>query len=206
MNRSELRTAIKDRLAIPSTGDGLITDSFVNTAINDALARVSAEKDWWWLASTATLNFDTVNGQAQLPSDFMRANQLVINSSPVEQIPFEDYIDPNGADASFGWVIYGNYVKINPIPTTTTPGTFYYFRSEPALSSDTATPLMPVAYHYVVVAYGAYLCAARRQDESRASLYLQEYGNWLRTLNDDNRASLKKRIKFDRLSDYASWE
>jgi hypothetical protein len=35
---------------------------------------------------------------------------------------------------------------------------------------------------------------------------LQEYGNWLRTLNDDNRASIKKRIKFDRLSDYASWE
>lgn len=206
MNRSELRTAIKDRLAIPSAGDALITDSFVNTAINDALARVSAEKDWWWLASTTTLTFDNVNGAATLPSDFMRANQLVINSSPVEQITFEDYINPNGSDGTYGWVIYGNQARINPVPTTNTPGTFYYFRSEPALSSDSASPLMPVAYHYVVVAYGSYLCAARRQDESRASLYLQEYGNWLRTLNDDNRASLKKRIKFDRLSDYASWE
>lgn len=205
MNRGELRTAIKDRLAIPSTGDGLITDAFVNTAINDSLARVSAEKDWWWLAATATLSFDNVNGAAQLPSDFMRANQLIINSSPVEQIPFEDYISGQ-PDTGYGWVIYGNQVRINPVPSTTTPGTFYYFRSEPALSADGSTPLMPLAYHYVIVAYGSYLCAARRQDEQRASLYLQEYGNWLRTLNDDNRASLKKRIKFDRLSDYASWE
>ena len=45
MDRSELRTAIKDRLAIPSAGDALITDAFVNTSINDALNRVSAERD-----------------------------------------------------------------------------------------------------------------------------------------------------------------
>lgn len=205
MNRGDLRTAIKDRLAIPSTGDGLITDAYVNTSINDALARVSAERDWWWLASTATLNFDSTYGQAQLPSDFMRANQLVINSALVEQIPFEDYISGD-ADVGYGWTIYGSYVKINPIPSTTTTGTFYYFRSEPALSADGSSPLMPSAYHYIIVAYGSYLCAARRQDEQRASLYLQEYGNWLRTLNDDNRSSIKKRIKFDRLSDYASWE
>jgi hypothetical protein len=206
MNRAELRTAIKDRLAIPSTGDGLITDSFVNSAINDSLHRISAERDWWWLAATATLNFDPVNGQAQLPSDFMRANQLVINSSPVRQIPFEDYIDPLSKGSGYGWVIYGNQVKINPIPNTTTPGTFYYFRSEPALAADSSVPILPPLYHYIIVAYGSYLCAARRQDESRASLYLQEYGNWLRTMNDDNRSSIRKRIKFDRFSDYASWE
>lgn len=206
MNRSELRTAIKDRLAIPSTGDGLITDTFVNTSINDALNRISAERDWWWLAATATLNFDNVNGAATLPSDFMRANQLVINDSAVEQITFEDYIDPMFSADTYGWVIYGNQARITPVPSTTTPSTFYYFRSEPALSSDSSTPLLPGLYHYAIVAYGAYLCAARRQDESRASLYLQEYGNWLKTLNDDNRSSIKKRIQFNRLADYASWE
>lgn len=206
MNRGELRTAIKDRLAIPSTGDGLITDTYVNTSINDALNRISAERDWWWLASTATGNFDNVYGQSQLPSDFMRANQLVINNSAVEQIPFEEYINPMFEADTYGWVIYGNYVKITPIPSQTITGTLYYFRSEPALSSDSSTPLLPGLYHYAIVAYGAYLCAARRQDESRASLYLQEYGNWLKTLSDDNRSSIKKRIQFNRLADYASWE
>lgn len=206
MNRAELRTAIKDRLAIPSTGDGLITDTFINTSINDSLARVSAEKDWWWLASTATLNFDPVNGAANLPSDFMRANQLVINGAPVNQIIFEDYIDPLNKNVGYGWTIYGNQVRITPIPATTQPGTFYYFRSEPALSADGNSPLMPIAYHYVIVCYASYLCAARRQDESRASLYLQEYGNWLRTLSDDNRTSLKKRIQTDRNIGFSTWD
>jgi hypothetical protein len=58
MNLLDLRNAVKDRLAIRSDGggvslDGLITDAFVNTSIDDALNRVSMERDWWWLATTA---------------------------------------------------------------------------------------------------------------------------------------------------------
>lgn len=206
MNRSGLRTAVKDRLAIPSAGDALITDSFVNTSLDDALNRISSERDWWWLAHTATLTFDNVNGQANLPSDFMRANKLVINGSVVEPIPLDDYLDPSRMASTYGWIVYGSTIKITPIPSASLNGTLYYFRSEPALSSDTSTPLMPAVYHYAIVAYAAYLCCARRQDETRASLYLQEYGNWLNTLNDDNRTTISKRIKFERTSDYASWE
>lgn len=206
MNRSELRTAVKDRLAIPSSGDGLITDTFVNTSLNDALNRISAERDWWWLASTATLTFDTVNGAATLPSDFMRANKLVINDALAEPIPLDDFLNPENTEASYGWVIYGSQVKITPVPSTSTTGTFYYFRNEPALSSDSSTPLLPVAYHYAIVAYASFLCCAQRQDEQRASLYMQEYGNWMRTLSDDNRTTINRRIKFTRANDYASWE
>ena len=206
MNRSDLRTAVKDRLAIPSAGDALITDAFVNTSLNDALNRISSERDWWWLAHTATLSFDTVNGQASLPSDFMRANKLVINDNVVEPIVLDEYLDPSGGEASYGWIVYGSTIKITPVPSSTQSGTLYYFRSEPALSGDTSTPLMPAVYHYAIVSYAAYLCCARRQDETRASLYLQEYGNWLRTLGDDNRTTISKRIKYDRLRDYASWD
>ena len=73
MNRGELRTEIKDRLAIPSSGDGLITDSYVNSSINNALSRISAERDWWWLSGTSTPVFSTTTGFATRPSDFMRA-------------------------------------------------------------------------------------------------------------------------------------
>jgi len=211
MNRGDLRNAVKDRLAIQSdisgnSLDGLITNTYVNTAINDALARISAEKDWWWLASTASPTFDAVYGQSALPSDFMRANKLVLNDSLVEPVPLEDFLDPVSNDVGYGYVIYGSYIKITPIPSTALTGTLYYFRNEPALSSDGSSPLMPAPYHYAIVCYAAYLCAARRQDEGRASLYLQEYQNWLRTLNDDNRTTISKRIKFNRLRDYATWE
>lgn len=210
MNRGEIRQAVIDRLAIPTSNDSstdpLITDTYINTAINQALARISMERDWWWLAFNATLTFDTTYGAATLPSDFMRANQLVINDNVAEYVPFETYLDPLVDATTYGWTIYGSQAKITPIPTTSTSGTLYYFRSEPALSSDATSPLMPAAYHYTVVAYAAHLCAARRQDEQRASLYLQEYGNYLKSLNDDNRANIKKRIKFSRRSDYASWD
>lgn len=210
MNRSTLRQAVIDRLAIPTSAgaslDPLITDTYINTAIDQALARISMERDWWWLAATGTLTFDTTYGQATLPTDFMRANVLVINSNVAEYVPLETFLDPLVDNTVYGWTIYGSVCKITPIPSASTTGTLYYFRSEPALSSDSNSPLMPAAYHYTVVAYAAHLCAARRQDEQRASLYLQEYEGYLRSLNDDNRANIKKRIKFSRRADYASWQ
>jgi hypothetical protein len=214
MNLLDLRNAVKDRLAIRSDGfgnslDGLISNAYVNTSIDDALNRLSMERDWWWLATTAALSFDIVDGDAPLPTDFMRANKLVINDYPVEPLPLDTFLDPNADSNAYGWLVYGNAVKITPIPTTTTPGTLYYFRSEPALSTqaspDTKSPLMPVVYHKSIVAYASHLCAARRQDEQRAALYLQEYGNFLKSMSDDNRATIHRRIKFSRAMSDAAW-
>jgi hypothetical protein len=214
MNLLDLRNAVKDRLAIRSdingdSLDGLITNAYVNTSIDDALNRLSMERDWWWLATTAALSFDIVDGDAPLPADFMRANKLVINDYPVEPLPLDTFLDPNADSNAYGWLVYGNAVKITPIPTTTTPGTLYYFRSEPALSTqaspDTKSPLMPVVYHKSIVAYASHLCAARRQDEQRAALYLQEYGNFLKSMSDDNRATIHRRIKFSRAMSDAAW-
>lgn len=214
MNLLDLRNAVKDRLAIRSDGssnslDGLITNAYVNTSIDDALNRISMERDWWWLATTASLSFDTTDGDAALPADFMRANKLVINGSPVEPLPLDTFLDPNADMNAYGWLVYGSTVKITPIPTTTTTGTLYYFRNEPALSTqsspDTKSPLMPVVYHKCIVAYASHLCAARRQDEARAALYLQEYGNFLKSMSDDNRATIQRRIKFSRAISDAAW-
>jgi len=211
MNRLELRDAVKDRLAIRSDGsgnslDGLITNTIVNTAIDDALKRISIEKDWYWLATTAPLTFSTTTGKASLPANFMRANQLVVNSYPAELLPLDTVIDPLSDNATFGWLIYGLDAQITPVPSTVPTATLYYFRYEPTLASDSASPVMPVPYHYAAVAYASYLCAARRQDEPRASLYLQEYGSYLRTMANDNRSVIRKRIKFGRRRDYATWD
>lgn len=211
MNRLQLRDAVKDRLAIRSDGsgnslDGLITNAIVNTAIDDALKRISIEKDWYWLATTASLTFSTTTGKAPLPADFMRANQLVVNSSPAELLPLDTVIDPLSDNATFGWLVYGLEAQITPVPSTVPTATLYYFRYEPTLASDSASPVMPVPYHYAIVSYASYMCAARRQDEPRAALYLQEYGSYLRTMSNDNRSVIRKRIKFGRRRDYATWD
>lgn len=214
MNLLDLRNAVKDRLAIRSDGsgnslDGLITNAYVNTSIDDALNRVSMERDWWWLATTASLSFDIVNGDDAVPADFMRAQELVINGSPVEYIPLQSFLNPNSDGSSYAYTIFGTNIKIAPIPSTVTTGTLYYFRNDPALSTqvspDTKSPIMPVVYHKILVAYASHLCAARRQDEQRASLYLQEYGNFLDSMKDDNRTTTRRRIKYNRNLSYATW-
>ena len=214
MNLLDLRNAVKDRLAIRSDGsgnslDGLITNAYVNTSIDDALNRVSMEREWWWLATTASLSFDIVNGDDAVPADFMRAQQLVINDSPVEYCQLEAFLNPNTDGSAYAYTIFGTNIKISPIPATVTTGTLYYFRNEPALSTqatpDTKSPIMPVVYHKVIVAYASHLCAARRQDEQRASLYLQEYGNFLDSMKDDNRTTTRRRIKYNRNLSYATW-
>lgn len=214
MNLLDLRNAVKDRLAIRSDAssvslDGLITNAYVNTCIDDALNRVSMEREWWWLATTASVSFDIVNGDDALPTDFMRAQQLVINDAPVEYVPLDSFLNPNSDTGAFVYTIYGTNIKITPVPSTVTTGTLYYFRNEPALSTqvspDTRSPVMPVVYHKILVAYASHLCSARRQDEQRASLYLQEYGNFLDSMKDDNRTTTQRRIKYNRNLTYATW-
>jgi len=167
------------------------------------------EREWWWLATTASLSFDIVDGDDAVPADFMRAQQLVINDSPVEYCQLEAFLNPNTDGSAYAYTIFGTNIKISPIPATVTTGTLYYFRNEPALSTqvspDTRSPIMPVVYHKIIVAYASHLCSARRQDEQRASLYLQEYGNFLDSMRDDNRTTTQRRIKYNRNLSYATW-
>ena len=75
MNRGEFRTAVKERLAIPSIGDGLLSDTTINGLINRSLSVIASSKEWPWLLDDYTLNF--VSGSASLPNDFVRARSLV---------------------------------------------------------------------------------------------------------------------------------
>ena len=173
MNRGEIRTAVKERLAIPSIGDGLLPDSTLNSLINRSLATISAAKEWPWLLDTYTMNF--VGGSSHLPNDFVRARQLVINDAPVLWLQLEDFLKPDRISAVYCWTIIGAQARLTPIPSTDTTGTLYYYRSEPELLSDYSTPLMPALHHSLIVAYTAYLAALTRQDEARAAVYQAEY-------------------------------
>ena len=64
---------------------------------------------------------------------------------------------------------------------------------------------MPAVYHYSIVCYASFLCAARRQDEQRATLYMQEYNSRINAMHSDIRSTVKRKIQFTRLSDYAAW-
>jgi hypothetical protein len=203
MNRAELRAAVKERLAIPSIGDGLLSDSTINSLINRSLATISATKEWPWLLDTYDMNFAA--GSATIPNDFVRARQLVIEGLPVLWVQLEDFLMPDRRMATFAWTIIGNKARLDPVPTTDQPGVLYYYRSEPELLSDYSTPLMPALHHPLIVAHTAYLAAMVRQDEGRAAVYQAEFQSILNGMRDDLKQNTSRRIRFDSGYQYAAW-
>jgi hypothetical protein len=203
MNRGEFRTAIKERLAIPSIGDGLLSDTTLNSLINRSLSVIASSKEWPWLLDDYTLNF--VSGSASLPNDFVRARSLVIESKPTCWLQLEDFIMPDRNNGTFAWTIIGNKAKLSPLPTTTVTGTLYYYRNEPVLSSDSSTPLLPIIHHSLVIAHSCYLAAMTRQDEGRAAVYQAEYQAFSNNMRDDLKQNTGRRIRFDGGYQYATW-
>jgi hypothetical protein len=205
MNRGELRTEIKNRLAIPSSGDGLITDSVVNTAIQDALNVIATTRDWPWLLTSQQLAFPANIGATELPCDFIRAKELVINGQPVTYVDLNQFLATDQLGYPYVWTTVGNDIKIFPIPGTLLLGTLYYYKAEPELTTDGQSPLMPSFLHQWIVAYGAYLCALRRQDEGRAQVYFAQSNDLLNRMRDDVRRKTGRRIQTSREYSYVNW-
>lgn len=204
MNRGEIRTAVKQRLAIPSIGDGLLPDSVLDSLINSSLSSVSAARDWPWLLKTMDLVF--TNGQVYLPNDFIRARALVYNDNPVFWTQLEDFLNPDGVWSTYAWTIIGNLAKLTPTPTTDVTCTLYYYCAEPELQSDYSTPIMPAQHHPVLVAHTAYLASLTRQDEGRAAVYRAEYETLFGLMRDDLKQSTSRRIRFNRVTENAYWD
>lgn len=205
MNLGEIRSAVKQRLAIPSSGDGQLTDATINSLINRALTVISGARDWPWLLSTHTINFDSATSQASLPNDFIRSRELIYNSYPVLWVQLEDFLNPDRVYATFAWTIIGNKAQITPASSTDLSATLYYYRNEPELISDFQTPLMPPQLHYAIVAYAAYLAAMIRQDDTRAATYIAEYRSLLNDMRDDLKQNTRRRIRYGSGYQYASW-
>lgn len=206
MNLGELRTEIKNRLAIPSAGDGLITDTFVNSSINSALRVITTTRDWPWLLSTAQLAFPGNVGYAELPCEFVRAKELVIDDNRVPFVDVNQFIEQNQVGYPYVWTIIGSQVKIWPVPTTLTVATMYYYQAEPKLTVDTQSPIIPDFLQGWIVAYASYLCALRRQDEGTAQIYFGESNDLLNRMRDDVRQKTGRRIQTAGRFTYASWQ
>lgn len=205
MNRGELRTEIKNRLAIPSSGDGLITDTVVNQSIQDALSVLVTTRDWPWLLTSTQLAFPANLGVATLPCDFVRAKELVINDQPVTYVDLNQFLYQNDLGYPYVWTVTGTDVRIWPVGSQMVLGTLWYYKAEPELVADTSEPLLPDFLQQWVVAYGAYLCALRRQDEGRAQVYLNQSNDLLNRMRDDVRRKTGRRIQTARPYSYANW-
>lgn len=218
MNRRTIRLAVRHRLGITAAGDGMISEAFMDDAINEALRRVSKDRRWPWLIMQASMSFTVGNaGIVALPTGYMAAKHLTITGTSgtrvAKYLPLSEFLDTEARQTELirhVWTVSGVNIQLSPAPTVTTAGTLHYYGVEPDLTTDDGEPLMPDAYHDVVVAFATYICALRRQDEGRAQNYLSDAQT---QLNDIEKVavirpqprSVRQTAYAAELGRYASW-
>lgn len=185
----DLRTRVKTRLAIPTSGDGIGTNANVDDWVNTALRAITNERDWWWnLTELAT--FVINNGVADLPADCVHVYGLMISGYPIQQVSKADYLAQNVAElpGPFGYAIIGTKLKLVPAPSAIFSGgqaVLLYYRAETTLVANGDVPNLPDAHCDALVDYAAYVGALARQDDKRATSNMASYQAWLRRMAED---------------------
>lgn len=199
MNFADLRAAVSDRLGVPPAGDPLIMSAWLGAAVNTALQVCSSEKDWWWLLSSTTFQFN--GGQAAMPSDLLKVEAIQAYSTYLEPVSRRDMLDQLNVPlpAPVGWTVIGNVLWLVPAPDGLIDARLLYYRAEPTLVGDADVPLMPAVFHDKLVAYAAYLGYLRRQDPVRATQQLADYQQWVkRTDADQSPVKGPRRVRIPR--------
>lgn len=175
MDRQGLREALIEKLRLPA-GDGTLTPPVLNGTINEALRRYSAEREWPWLLTSATVAIST-SGIGTLPTGFVTAKQLLMpdsNGTP-NVVPYVGIDNLLSSEYRYCWADDGTNVRVEPAPVASTNSTLWYFRVETDLTADTDTPLMPAAYHDLIVTLAAELGAKKKRDYEQAQMLHSEY-------------------------------
>lgn len=181
MIRSEIRADVKLRLRLPANGDPLISDGTVNECIRLALLDISAEHDWPWLTTSATVTFSTTTGLASRPTDCVKIRELVVNGRVARYAGLNEWVTAATCGQRV-WTDQGASLALSPSPTTVPTATLYYVRLEPVLTSDTSAPLLPEAYHSFLVARASYHANVRRRNETDAALDSNEFASGLKRM------------------------
>lgn len=181
MNKRELRAAVRLRNGIPEAGDPMAGHTDIDASVAAALLDLSAEKRWPWLLTTAALTFSTTTGLAPFPATYTQARQLIVGGLPARNVTLEEYLTQT---TPFVWADTGANIGLYPIPTTVPTATLWYYQAEPALETETATPLLPAAFHQTLVARASYHLNMRRNggDAKRMAADLAEYQSGLKNV------------------------
>lgn len=198
MDLTTMRTAVRTRIGVPST-DTFFVDATLTDIINEALAAVATERDWPWLTTSTT--FPTVAGTATYTptSGWTKTRSLTIDGfdSMEERSLIEIRSIPTtqrGQPSIFA--VSGDQIILRTVPDAVYTITHDYVKTEPALSANGDTPLMPTQFHYAVVAKASELAHLRQGSLAKAEAQKAEYAAWLVRLNDNlRRTTAPKRIR-----------
>lgn len=186
MDFTALKANTLDRVGLPSS-DGLAQDSTLGLAVNHAVQRVAGMRLWPWLYSEATASTVAGTPTLALPAPAYRVHWLAIEQDVLDRrqradlVRHSDTID-NGQPNR--WAPKGaGQVVLSPTPDAIYVVTFALTIAEPALSTGSATPLLPVQFHDLIVVLAARYLAVRRKDADMVGILDGEIREWRESMN-----------------------
>lgn len=205
MERLEFREAVWERLRVPPAGDGLLTAQVVDRCVQRALTDLCNERPWPWLLTSASLTF--TGDSAPMPSDCVLVRDFEVGGKRAKRVKFTEWMDERAFRTQCVWTDVGATIRVSPTPASALSSpTLWYYRNEPALTSDTATPLLPSQYDPVVLARAAYHANVRRDRMDDATRDNAEYEAGVNRMKDAlSRQVGPTRIREARPSVWAVW-
>lgn len=161
MDRQAIREQIRATMPPEATD---LSDTFINTIINQGVEEVAGAFHWAWLEASTTVTLAASTQTYALPADFNTAVALVDddNDDTIEFLAPSKFFELVGNDTGNTssnpeyWTIWEDNIYLSPIPDTadTNRLTFYYYKNPTTLATDGATPEWDNAFHWMLVDYG----------------------------------------------------
>jgi len=190
MNLSALRQHVRDLTGVYSSD--VVSDTLINTWVNEAYNEVARERDWDWLEQTHsglvpapvagihTINL--TNGTRRVLSAY-----LINDNGQVEemsQVPELDHIENDDPKVSYD-VNFSGVFRFTPEQRTDLTVKIRYTRTNVNLATNTDVPSFDEQFH-VMLAYRAAVKVLQflSDDTQRAETFLNEYGVLLAGMYD----------------------
>lgn len=178
MNLQQLRIQIDRR-----TGKALDVPA-ANAYINEVVNLISNHREWPWLDATQLITI-TDELTYLLPADYSESRAVNVNGCEARRIYIADADDMMQFDdwnEDYVYTIEAGELRFFPQPVADQVVTHRYVKTEPLLSADTASPLIPERYHTVICDGAAALFLERADGIARADYYQDKYEKGLKKM------------------------
>lgn len=203
---ADLETRLLLKVGLPSD-DAILPAATRVQCINNGLAKMAMDFDWWWLLTTQAVN--TVNGTSLylLPDGtgadpawvrtlWITRNDIGLDLTYFQRRDLSRFGVTGVVGAPSRYAIQGNSFRLAPTPGQVYSLTHCYVRAEEILVDPTDEPLCPESYIDIVVCYAASEACIFTKDGTLKGMIDAEILAWIRRSKDNvHQSSSTSRIR-----------
>lgn len=216
MNLGQLKQQLQD------LGYGSDTAAQQLDFINATYREIHSRERWPFLEAIDQTQSTVAGTPAYTPpmANWRNIDAIRLDQPAAQNYFSMDYMDPQSffdaqhLDQNFTgmpevWTMYASQVWFYPIPDAAYRVSYYYIAEPADLASDSDVPLIPVAFHDVLVAGALVRSAQRQRDYLTEEIWQSKYADSIRHLEEEYKlrqrqtsSEVKRSGAWDSYSDY----